>query len=666
MKRALAFSFLLAATPATTPLFAQTKPATATSTGFQFLDDEAEDAGYDVSAKVQKFGSELALNQSDKGDGYVLRLSNGKADLLETVKGKTAILASAPLPKVALPASLVAQRRGPRWRFTLGGQTLLEAEDATFLGGKIGTRGGLTEARLQPVEAIAFDDDFMRVASDVAMKEALSNPRNGVKIRDAALTESIWTGLTGSWKTTGLTENAEALVAQSANPFAFRPLAKGENLSVAGRPFWSDYQASVSIQPQGAREIGLLCDVQDAKNYLGLFWTDGGAPELRSVVDGKSRVMARAQGMNGFEANEWTKLKLVAASGTLRAFVDDAEVARAHTGLFGRGQIGVWAKMDTPGDDKTGVGAVFDDVSVRSLNDFFDPFTSPVAGRWTTVAGHFDFGNGVAKPAGTDGAFAVMGENSWTGYLASAQLSIPPSGAAGLVLNHKAGEGAYLLRVGGSKSGVARGQVQLVQIIKGKTQVLAQIPVGARFDGSNHLWTLSDDRGYLSAKCDGELVADAFNPADRPSGRAGIWAQNGALARSFAVEWPQVRPTWAKVPEIFVVEQQAETMGGWSTPKGFWVAQTQNGVSSLEHKGRFWGDETMRFVLPDLSGGKTATVALGKISVSLDASGAKVSGGDKSAEGKTALKTGAKVEIAQRGNFVIVRADDAVVVAARV
>ena len=660
MKRALVLLSLTAPLALALPVLAQSKPAP-----WQYLDDEAEDEGFDVSAKVQRFGSELALVQNDKGEGYVLRMGNGKADLLETIKGKTSVLASTPLPKVTLPTTLVAQRRGPSWRFTLGGQTLLEAEDATFTEGKIGTRGAISDARLQPVEAIEFDDDFMRVASDVAMRDALQNPRNGVNVRQAALTETIWTGLTGSWKTTGLTENDAALVAQSVNPFAFRPMAKGENLSVAGRPFWSDYEVSASLQPQGARELALLCNVQDAKNYLGLFWSDKGAPELRAVVDGKSRVLARATGMNGYEKDEWTRVKLVAESGTLRAFVDDAEVARAHTGLFARGQIGLWANMDTAGDDRKGVGAIFDDVSVRSLTDFFDPFQKPVAGRWTTVGGNWTFGNGVAKPTGTQGAIAVMGEDNWTGYTTSAQLSIPVAGSAGLVLDHKAGEGAYLLRVGGSKAGTARGQVQLVQTSKGKTTVLASTNVGAKFDGSNKAWSLSSERGYLSAKCDGQLVLDAFN-ADRVTGRAGIWAQNGAQASAFSVEWPRIRPTWAKVPAIFEVEQQADTMGGWSTQRGFWIAQRANGVSTLEHKGRFWGDETLRFPLPDLSGGKNATVSLGAVSVSLDANGAKVTGGTQAATGKATLKTGAKMEIAQRGHFIIVRADDTVVVAARV
>src|SRR4051812_43045840 len=104
MKRALAVSLLFAAPSVVAlPVLAQA-PAPAPS-GFQFLDDEVTDTDFDVSAKVVKYGSELALNQEEKGDGYVLRLSNGKADLLETVKGKTTVLATAPLPKVALPAT---------------------------------------------------------------------------------------------------------------------------------------------------------------------------------------------------------------------------------------------------------------------------------------------------------------------------------------------------------------------------------------------------------------------------------------------------------------------------------------------------------------------------------------------------------------------------------
>ena len=629
---------------------------------FQFLDDEAEPGGYDVTATVTAPG-QIALSQQKNGDGYLLQISATALQLDVTRGGKTQMLARAPLADLKMPYALVAQRRGPRWDFVAGNRTVLRAENDAFDDGQIGIAGGLKEARVQPVEPITFDDDFMRVASDVAMKDALSNPRNGVKISDAAITESIWTTVSGAWKTTGLAENEAAQVAQSANPFAFRALQKGDNMAVAGRAFWSDCEFGVSVQPQGAREIGLLLDVRDAKNYLGFFWSDNGDPTLRVVVDGVPRVLGAAKGYGGFEQNQWFRLKFAAAGGVLRAWIDDVEVARAQTNLLGRGQVGLIANLPAPGDDKAGVGAVFDDARVRSSRDFHDDFGAPVPGRWTPIAGTWTW-NGAAQAVGSAGAYAVTGERNWTDYTVSGQLRVADNGAAGLLSHHIAGQGAYLLRVGGSQSGVAAGRVQLAKIGGGKTEILAETHVGTRYDGSDLGWELNDERGYLSARVGGKLVLDAFDET-LAGGRAGVYAQGGSVD-NFAVNFAQTRQTWAKVPELYEVEQQAATMGSWSTPQGFWVASSADagGKTGLtwEHKGEFWGDSEVRFSLPDLGNGKSAQLTLGAVKVRFES--AKVSVGDQSAPLQAA--PGAKIEVARRGSFVIVRAGDKVVLAARV
>ena len=70
---------------------------------------------------------------------------------------------------------------------------------------------------------------------------------------------------------------------------------------------------------------------------------------------------------------------------------------------------------------------------------------------------------------------------------------MPASGAAGLLSHHETGKGAYLLRVGGSKSNVAAGQVQLARIANGKTEILAQTAVGTRYDGSKLQWQLGEE-----------------------------------------------------------------------------------------------------------------------------------------------------------------------------
>jgi hypothetical protein len=385
------------------------------------------------------------------------------------------------------------------------------------------------DARVQPIEPVKFDDDFMRVASEIALQDARKDPRKGVKIAGAEITESIWSVVAGRWATTGLTENAEAQVAQSANPFAFRALDVGGNLALAGRNFWSDYRFAISVLPQGASEIGVVANAADSKNYVGMFWTESGAPQLRAVVDGKPRVLASSTATGGFNQKQWVRLEIAATGDTLRGFVDGTEVVRAQTGLFARGQIGLWAKLTRPGSDK-GEGAAFDDAQVRSSNDFYDDFGRVVPGRWATIAGNWTW-QGAAKPADARGAFAAMGEGDWADYRVAGDLTIPIQGAAGLLLHHRAGEGAYLLRVGGATSPVAANRVQIARLSKGKTEVLADVRAPQNASGAR--WELEIERGYLCARLNGVRVLDAFD-MQIAQGRAGVYAQNGGFgARVF-------------------------------------------------------------------------------------------------------------------------------------
>ncbi|MBW3636284.1 MAG: hypothetical protein KY445_07445 [Armatimonadetes bacterium] len=648
--------------------------------GFNFLDDEAEPGGYDVTAQITAPGAEFLLARSENGDGYSLKFTPQALQLWKIRAKLPSLLAQSPLKIAKFPANFVAQRRGPRWRFILNGQTALEAEDDAFSEGQIGTKGGVKGARVQPIEAIRFEDDFMRVAQEVALKEAIANPRAGVKIAGVQGEESIWSVAAGRFATTGLTENAEAQVAQSANPFAFRPMNAGENLSLAGRPFWSDYVASVSVAPQGASEIGLLVYAQDAKNYLGMFWSDKAGPQLRAVINGSARILDSAPNFGPFEAGQWNRLRLQIAGGQLRGFIDDAEVVRARTGLFGRGQIGLMAKLPVAGDDKKGVGAVFDDAEVRSIPDFYDDFSRVVPGRWNTIAGKWGW-HGAARPADARGAYGVMGEANWTGYRVAANLRIPADGAGGLLLHHIAGKGAYLLRVSGSKAKTpGAGMAQIVLIRGNKTQVLGETAIKNRFDNSNLSWSFGGERGHLSAKVGDELIVDAFDNS-LSGGRAGIYAQNGQKPvgiSSFSVEWPQKTSNWAKVPALYEVDQQAQTMGAWSTQQGFWSANVPGAPATKDnavwHKGEFFGDEDLRFALPDLGGSKTMKLLFAgkngaRLTLTLagkDELSASLSDGKKNWEAKAPLKTGAPMEIARRGTFFIVRSGETVVLAARV
>lgn len=584
-----------AARPATA-----TAPTAAPTAKWNYLDDEAEAGGYDVTAQVAGTG-ELLLAENDDHEGYVLKIGSGTLELGTQIKGQYHALASVREKLVTGP--IVLQRRGPRWRVLSANRTVLQAEDDRFDEGKIGWRGSLSNVRVQPVEEISFADDFMRDAK-------------AVKVSDAATTETIWRAVAGTWSTSGLTENSEAQVAQSTNPFVFKTNGVGTHLALGGQGFWSDYTFEVSVKPEGASAIGMAALAQDEKNYLLFAWPQGGAPELRAIVNGQSRVLDRAPDYPGFEQKQWYRLRLSVAGGTLRAWIDDAEVLRAQTGLFGRGAAGLWAQ--TP--SKEGAAA-FDDVLVRSEDDFHDDFSTPVPGRWQTVSGKWGW-RGAAAPVGAQGAFAVMGEKTWKDYVVSTDAFVPADGGAGLVLHHIPGKGALWLRWAGSKSKLPyAGHAQIVRLTGGKANVLGDTAIGGRFDNKTTSWRFGDERGYLKAEANGTRIVDAFSDEDS-EGRAGLSAQN-ASAKSvvrlsnFAVEFPQVRPTWAKVPDLYEEEKQAQTMGGWSTPQGFWLADggktgaaieasttPANANTTLWHKGRFWGDDSVSFPLPTLTPGQ--------------------------------------------------------------
>lgn len=667
--------------------------------GFTNLDDEGEAGGYDVTAQLNKIPVEWNLNAQENGDAYRLRLTPTGAELSIVSGGKSTPLATEKVP--VSPGALVIQRRGPRWAVLSGNRMVLQAEDDRWMEGTVGYRGGqVADVRLQPVEEITFDDDFMRVAKEVAITEAIrANPKNGLKISDAKIgEETIWTVSEGSWATTGITEQDQAQVAQSANPFAFASKNKGTNLATAGRPFWSDYSVEAAIKPHNATAVGLALYVQDNKNYLLFEWRRDGALQLRAVVDGVSRPLVAAQS-EGFDEKNWYRLKFAANGGVLRALIDESEVMRARTDLFGRGQVGLYAvnaEEDATGNkEKT---AVFDDLRVRSVLDFHDNFSHPVPGRWQTVSGAWTF-NDAATPANTHGAFAIMGEADWHDYTVSAQVTLPADAVAGLVAHHLKGQGAYVFRVAGSKAKQPyAGKAQIFKIQDGKSTFLTETEVGSRFDQSQGAWNFSMERGYLQAtiEVNGKpvRVLDAWSDSNE-GGRAGIYAQRGAsgvpVIKDFAVEFPRQKSVWAAVPDIYVDPKQAETMGGWSTPEGSWLpvqpikantalpaAAKAPDAKVFWHKGAFWGDQDIRFKLPELKAGQSLILMLGRIDskqaadapplvLTLKNDGtnllADLSRGEneklKNATHKIEGElTGQPIELSRRGNYVVVRLGD--------
>jgi hypothetical protein len=62
---------------------------------------------------------------------------------------------------------------------------------------------------------------------------------------------------------------------------------------------------------------------------------------MRAVVNGASRVLASAQ-TDGYDEKNWYRLKFSVRGGLLRAFIDEQEILRARSDLFGRGEVGLY------------------------------------------------------------------------------------------------------------------------------------------------------------------------------------------------------------------------------------------------------------------------------------------------------------------------------------
>src|SRR5688500_7746481 len=98
--------------------------------GFQYLDDEAEAGGFDITAQLTKLPVEWNLAEQDNGDAYRLRITSTSVEL-HTVSDKTSKLLASAKTSLA-PGPLVLQRRGVKWKVIADNRLVLQAEDDSW------------------------------------------------------------------------------------------------------------------------------------------------------------------------------------------------------------------------------------------------------------------------------------------------------------------------------------------------------------------------------------------------------------------------------------------------------------------------------------------------------------------------------------------------------
>ena len=275
---------------------------------------------------------------------------NFTADALQLTRklnGKTIILASV-RQFYTLPAKqeipIVVQWRNGSLRVIYDQRTILRREGLGPLKAETAlaaTKGDyeFAEASCQPIEPVAFADDFMRAAGDAGQ----------------------WKAQTGEWKIHSATDPAKV-----ANAFTYVGQGKPA-IAVAGNWFWDDYRMGIAVRPSGHSTIGLVVYWQDAQNYILFRWLPeddnsarGREKQLWRVWRGQPALLAAAPG--GCRAKQWYHLAINVGSGTITVGVDGQRVLQKRTDLFGQGKVGLYSSGDQP--------VLIDDVMVEHAPTF--------------------------------------------------------------------------------------------------------------------------------------------------------------------------------------------------------------------------------------------------------------------------------------------------------
>ncbi len=524
-----------------------------------FLDDEAEPScDLDFSLTRGTGGSvRAAFDQQDERNFYALDCDAAGARFLVVRDGQTRTLGTA---KVAWKQQnrVTLQRRPFEMQLLVNGQVALRAFDATWISGKVGTSSSgdwkIEKARLQPVEAVRFDDDFTR---------------------EGGGGDSDWATPAGKWSLSAASTHISARTADmSANPFAYAAEASPNwALASAGRKFWNDYDARVAVRPQSGGDIGVAAYVQDAKNYLAFRLSSrtdssAGTRSLVLVRDGKETVLKQEEG--GFVPREWLQIGLRTSPGYVEALLDGAPVLRAKVEAFGQGGVALLSR---------GTASLWDDMNVRSYPFWRADFQS--AGAWSGDGFALSSSGALSQKAD---ARLLTGRDDWSDYhvLISAPWTNASSGGA--LAGWRDARNYTLVRWAGSASDAMwKNKIQAVQVANGKEKVVASAPFGSpsqterlELDAQDGAFTLvKNGRAQVSLPLAGKgkfgLVAPSagtrysdpvifFPPAPDPPKIASKFVNDG-----FMVGWASPIGEWPPVPDKDGLQfwNTAELFGAW-------------------------------------------------------------------------------------------------------
>ena len=464
----------------------------------------------------------------------------------------------------------------------------------------VATRGAKIEnARLQPLEAVSFSDDFMRAESP-----------------DAAENPGQWTRVSGVWKTSGLLgQRADA--ALNPNPFVFRASLSDEPktqtaLTTAGQWFWSDYAVAAAVKPM----------LHDAKAPLiaalnAYVQKDGtrisGEIDFRSgraIIKRGAKVLGTSAAFE-VDPDQWHRVYLDPGPGTMRLLVDGVERVRVD------GETGAGALAQGPLALSALTGSAnavdFDDVRAVPTDATSDQFQRAIVGRWDDWQGVWQTqaaaknGRRVALSAGS--ALTLTGGSEREEGLVEATFA----------LSDKAAEPAVVFAARDKQNFTAArlraGNLEIVEMNDGKARLLSATP--ATFGATPKIEVEWRD-GIITARA-GNATTTA-TVAAVPAGRIGAWSLGAAKSVALtSFRALGAAPAWGEgaLPERFAKDT---LMKNWASNAAAWKRGSDG---TWWHTGDFFGDSALTLPLPKLPAGGTLTLRLAANPANKD-SGAQV------------------------------------------
>ncbi len=533
-----------------------------------FLDDEAESStniAWDLPRPTAP--QTLVFDYKDAKNFYALDVTPTDATFSRVLAGTKKTLNSAPV-KWQAKNEVVLQRRPWLMQLVVDDEIALRGFDASFDAGKIGgAPAGWGELRVQPLEAVRFDDDFTRLTG---------------------AGDDLWK-TTGQWALSTSSEHiSEKNANMSSNPFAYQVTSpKSESLATTGRWFWDSYDARVAVRPGGSGQIGVAAYVKDAKNYLAFRWSseegaDGnGARQLVRVTDGKTTVLA--QGKGAFLPKQWYKLGLRTSPGYIEAILDGVPVLRANNEALGQGGVGLWAKdMDA---------AEFDDVEVRSYDFLRTSFSDN--GAWERAGGQWTLANGVASGGSNKDAHGLLvtGARDWDGYRAHISAQLKPGATLGYAVGVRDAKNYTAFQIASDN------KARIVRVVNGASKTLfegeANLSEQTNKDGFAR-FQIDARNGALRVKAGDQLIAQASAPG-LTNGRFGLIAQGDGPASIAFKDAVIYFPPPPAPPKVASKMEDDAYMVGWASPTGAWPPSPGPGGLEFWNTGDFFGDTTLDF-----------------------------------------------------------------------